>query len=513
MDLDGIAYDREIENGSKSMRFASDMLNNYPVLVPDSLYHSSHLPQFYPIGHYTSIPSIPINKQFKPNLALVHFLSGRHLLRDELPFPLQELHTHYVNGYLQIEPGIQTINGKVTCMRCGSQQSFSTFSCARCQSSNCHYCRNCIIMGKVTFCSPLYSSTYKKKREETITLQWSGKLSEGQKEASNAVIRAIQTNQSVLIWAVCGSGKTEVLFHGLAHALSEQKSVCIATPRTDVVLELTPRLESVFPGLTISPLYGGNSQPSSSFVISTTHQLIRYKDYFDVMIIDEVDAFPYNINASLQHHVNKARKQSGSLIYLTATPSQLFLKQENLQVVRIPSRYHGSPLPVPTFKWVGNWKKKIDAGKAPQILMDWIKRQMGAKKPILVFLPSIKMVEKVKNVFDSHHLSCEFVHSEDEDRAAKVLQFRKKEIPILLSSTILERGITIENVAVAVLGAEDDVFTESALVQIAGRAGRSASFPEGDVSFFHYGKTNAMIAAGRHIRKMNQEAKARGWLK
>ncbi|WP_226655365.1 DEAD/DEAH box helicase [Pseudalkalibacillus hwajinpoensis] len=495
------------------MRFASDMLNHHPMIVPETLYWSSPLPQFYPIGHFSSIPPLPINKQFKPNRSLIDFLSGRHLLRDELPFPLYELHTHYVNGYLQIEPGIQTINGKVTCMRCGSHRSLPTFSCARCQSPNCQYCRNCIIMGKVTFCSPLYSSNYKQKREETITLQWHGKLSEGQKEASNAVIRAIQTNQSVLIWAVCGSGKTEVLFHGLAHALSEHKSVCIATPRTDVVLELVPRLENVFPGLTISPLYGGHSVPSSSFVISTTHQLIRYKEYFDVMVIDEVDAFPYNIDSSLQHHVEKARKRSSSLIYLTATPSEVFLKQENLKVVRIPSRYHGSPLPVPTFKWVGNWRKKIDRGKLPQILIDWITRQLGAEKPILFFLPSIKMTEKVKSVFDSHQLSCEFVHSEDEDRAEKVLQFRRKEIPILLSSTILERGITIENVAVAVLGAEDDVFTESALVQIAGRAGRSASFPEGDVSLFHYGKTNAMIAAGRHIRKMNQEAKAKGWLK
>ncbi|MGG1687351.1 helicase-related protein [Pseudalkalibacillus sp. NRS-1564] len=90
--------------------------------------------------------------------------------------------------------------------------------------------------------------------------------------------------------------------------------------------------------------------------------------------------------------------------------------------------------------------------------------------------------------------------------------FEKKEIPILLSSTILERGITIENISVAVLGAEDEVFTESALVQIAGRAGRSKRFPDGDVRFFHYGKTNAMLEAIKQIKKMNVEAREKGWL-
>ncbi|GAA3319551.1 hypothetical protein GCM10020331_026890 [Ectobacillus funiculus] len=65
---------------------------------------------------------------------------------------------------------------------------------------------------------------------------------------------------------------------------------------------------------------------------------------------------------------------------------------------------------------------------------------------------------------------------------------------------------------VAVLGAEENVFTESALVQIAGRAGRNAAYPKGDVIYFHYGKTEEMAAARRHIETMNKEAKRKGWL-
>ena len=56
-------------------------------------------------------------------------------------------------------------------------------------------------------------------------------------------------------------------------------------------------------------------------------------------------------------------------------------------------------------------------------------------------------------------------------------------ISLLVTTTILERGVTISNVAVAVLGAENPVFDEAALVQISGRVGRDRKFPEGEICF------------------------------
>lgn len=81
---------------------------------------------------------------------------------------------------------------------------------------------------------------------------------------------------------------------------------------------------------------------------------------------------------------------------------------------------------------------------------------------------------------------------------------------MLVTTTILERGVTVANLQVAVLGAEEAVFSESALVQIAGRVGRSGSAPKGDVFYFHYGKTEAMLRAKRHIQSMNKRAKKQG---
>ncbi len=82
----------------------------------------------------------------------------------------------------------------------------------------------------------------------------------------------------------------------------------------------------------------------------------------------------------------------------------------------------------------------------------------------------------------------------------------------LLSTTILERGVTFRDIDVLVLGAEDAVFTESSLVQIAGRVGRHRDYPSGSVCFAHYGYTKAMKRACRQIKRMNQRARKGGLL-
>lgn len=495
------------------MRFASLQHNNQTVLIPEQLSSTQDASLLHPISHYKSFPLQPINKSFKPDSQLLQVLQGKHLLLDEIPFPLLDLHSHYLNGSIHIEAGLQLKEGELTCLRCGSQQAFSSFSCARCKTKDCKYCRNCIVMGKVSSCSPLYSASVPfPTKKSSFSLDWKGTLSSGQREASQAVTRAIERNEELLVWAVCGSGKTEVLFQGLEEALTQNKTICIATPRTDVVLELFPRIKKVFPSIDLSALYSGSSKDSSRFVISTTHQLIRYKEFFDVMIIDEVDAFPYNADSSLQYAVEKSRKKHSSLIYLTATPPKSMIRNHQWNIVRIPARFHGFPLPIPSLTWIGNWRKTIEKEKLPFILIQWIQQQVEDRKPVLLFLPSIKLIDRLTPLLNDY-VKCEGVHSEDKDRVNKVMRFRNNDLPVLLSSTILERGITIPNVSVAVIGAEDDVFTESALVQIAGRAGRSKDYPDGSVRFFHYGKTNEMIAAIRHIKDMNREADERGWLK
>src|SRR5699024_12539591 len=100
--------------------------------------------------------------------------------------------------------------------------------------------------------------------------------------------------------------------------------------------------------------------------------------------------------------------------------------------------------------------------------------------------------------------------SADQLRQEKVLLMRAESLDILVTSSILERGVSFKGVQVFVLGANHPVFNTAALVQIAGRAGRKIECPTGNVYFFHNGETKAIKQAIKQIKQMNDLAMKRG---
>ncbi|HWK22205.1 MAG TPA: helicase-related protein, partial [Ureibacillus sp.] len=168
-------------------------------------------------------------------------------------------------------------------------------------------------------------------------------------------------------------------------------------------------------------------------------------------------------------------------------------------------RYHGHPLPVPRYKSLWSYDKAIQKGKLPKKLSQWTKDKLDKNEPFLIFFPTIKLMKQAIPLFQQVNESILSVHAEDAERKEKVLKLRNDQIPGLLTTTILERGITIKNVQVAVVGAESKIFTSSALIQISGRVGRNVEFPTGDIVFFHHGITAEMDEARNEIIRLNQE--------
>ncbi|MFP7207669.1 DEAD/DEAH box helicase [Bacillus safensis] len=447
-------------------------------------------------------------------MELMRQLHSRHLLTAETRCPQSNLDWLEEKGLVNRTPAIERKANGFTCCRCGvsHKRYFAHSPCEVCQK-DCIYCRSCIMMGKATECGFLYEWTGPQMVETyRAELTWQGELTKGQKRASEGMIEAIKNKFDLLVWAVCGAGKTEVLFHGIEYALNQGMRVCIATPRTDVVLELEPRLRKAFQGMTIAVLYGGSSQrfQIAPLVIATTHQLMRYKNAFDVLIVDEVDAFPYSMDERLQFAVLKAMRRNGGVrIYLSATPSKKMTREVSsgkLEAIKIPLRFHKQPLPVPTFHWIGHWKKKLKKNQLPRKVMNWMQRHIVNKRRVLLFVPSIATMKKVTKILREHSLNVEGVSADDPDRKQKVQYFRDYEYDVLVTTTILERGVTIPNVQVGVLGSESTIFTESALVQISGRVGRHPDYCTGDVFLFHFGLTRSMKQAKKHIVKMNDTA-------
>lgn len=496
------------------MRFVSYFLNNRLMVAPETLVENLDLKPV-PFGGLPEIEPQPLISAFEYDEKLQQILYGKMLLLDELPFSLEQIQKHYKNGFLNYNVGIKKTKYGYQCNRCGNDEDrlFASFSCFRCKDECCFYCRNCIMVGRVSMCTPLLSWTGPKvKWSSDNVLAWKGELSAGQKVASDSFCESIGRSGELLIWAVCGAGKTEVLFKGIEKALVDGLRVCIATPRTDVVLELAPRLKRVFPNTSIASYYGGSEERDipAQLVISTTHQLYRFKQAFNIMIVDEVDAFPYSYDKTLQHAVSYAAHSDAFHLYLSATPFRKIkraVKLGQLPCVKIPKRFHGFPLPEPKMLWSGEWKKRLERGKLSSPFLNWLAIQADCGRRAMVFVPSVSIIEKVTSLIRQHvNVPVDYVHAEDPLRKEKVEQFRNEEIQFLVTTTILERGITVPFLDVAVFGTDHEVFSESALVQMAGRSGRSKEDPNGKVLFFHYGKSLSMLSAIKHIRKMNEEA-------
>ncbi|WP_010631870.1 DEAD/DEAH box helicase [Sporolactobacillus vineae] len=463
------------------------------------------------------------------NPTLQSFLFGKELPLEELPFPPEIINSHIRAGWISLRPGIEARDeGLITaltgrkswiCRRCGNtrENGFGTCTCAHCGKA-CVYCRHCLPMGVIRSCTRLASWSGPEPEQPHSYLEsgkplcvWNGRLSPEQEQAAIRLDQALNAGDSFLVWAVTGAGKTELLFPAIGHALRRGESVTIAAPRIDVVRELYPRIRAAFPDVPVSALYGGSEHlvPGAPLVLATAHQLIRYYHCFDKIFIDEVDAFPFHFDPMLDFAVRKAGKPGAPIGYLSATPPhdlKYAYESGRLAGTKIARRYHGHPLPVPRCQWAGNWAHAVRKSRLPRSFFAWLQKKSEEQKQLFCFVPSVALCLKLTGLIQKAGLSPSAgVHAQDPDRHEKVTAFREGRLRILVTTTILERGVTVPGVDIAVFGADDPVFDERALVQISGRAGRAADQPDGEIVFFHNGRTLEMIRAVRHIEKMNRE--------
>ncbi|MDW7675467.1 MAG: DEAD/DEAH box helicase family protein, partial [Bacillota bacterium] len=443
----------------------------------------------------------------------------------------------YLKGECQLYPGIAYLGqGKLVCVRCGTSTNIETMSCIDCNGS-CFYCEECQTMGESKLCRPLYGVTGNslgpKDEEMQVIPQLCFSLTKAQQDASEEVLEFVELEErrEALVWAVCGAGKTEVSFAAISQVLQQGGRVLFAIPRRDVVLELLPRLEKAFPQVEIIALYGGSQgkYAPAQLVVATTHQVIRFYRQFDLVVLDEVDAYPYKDNQMLHYAVWRAKKEGGKIIFMSATPSKEMYqkaKKGKMKLIHIPARHHGYPVPEPVIL-TGNHCKVQQDGKvvfSKEVLKFIHKTIEGDLAQLFIFTPSVYLTEQVGKSL-KHRLQLPpfndfagewvaYSHSRDPERDEKRIGFAAGEYPVLVSTTIMERGITMARANVLVLFANyQKIFDEGTLVQMAGRAGRSGIYPNGKVMFVGDKPSAAMEEAVARIKEQNQEAQGRGYLR
>jgi competence protein ComFA len=307
---------------------------------------------------------------------------------------------------------------------------------------------------------------------------------------------------------VTGAGKTEMIYQLLAQALEAGQHVCLTSPRVDVCIEIHSRLKRDF-NIPMKLLYAnGESYAHANLIVCTVNQLMRFFNSFDLIIVDEVDAFPLVNNSSLMWAIEHAKKQSARTIYLTATPTKIMqekVKSGELVSLVLAQRFHGQPLVLPKFIWSKKLLEIIQKKKLPRNLKQKLIEQRLTGYPLLIFVPEIELgltfQKLLQQTFANETIG--FISSQSEERKVISQDFKSGKYTILIATTVLERGVTFPKVDCFVIASHHQVFTTESLVQIAGRVGRDFSRPTGQLLLFHQGKSRAMVNMKKNIEAMN----------
>ena len=376
----------------------------------------------------------------------------------------------------------------------------TSFVCPRCGNSDPRflghkngevYCRKCIsFRGE--------EALEKKRSPKNVVLSLDYRLSKEQEALSKQIIENYDKGIDTLVYAVCGSGKTEISYGIIARSMARGLRVGFALPRRDVVIELFFRLKNAFPNNKIVAVYGGKtSRLEGDCIILTTHQLYRYPNYFDLLVMDEIDAFPFKGNDVLIAMYKRSLK--GHCVMMSATPSEAVIKEfqgEGHAILELRTRFHKHPIPVP---------KTITVPSIFQLLFVIRRLRVYGKegKPCLIFVPTVEDAELLFQKLSMFVKGGDYVSSKRRMREAIISKFKKGGYSYLVTTAVLERGVTVKGVQVVVYGADDPIYDSAALIQIAGRVGRKKGAEDGDVFFLAKEESKSMRKAIKEIRFCN----------
>lgn len=378
------------------------------------------------------------------------------------------------------------------CLRCGNQDSLYFY-----KDKGVWYCRKCIGFGRIDIGELPNVQPYRRKVIKT-TFLLNYPLTNQQKKVSAQILYHITHHRDVLVYAACGAGKTELVMEAISVYLNAGKKVGFAISRRQVVLEIQKRMQAAFSNIKVIAVCEGYTEiTDGDLIICTMHQLYRYHHVFDLLIMDEVDAFPYRNNEVLEHIAMHACMKEK--IFLTATPDKHMLKEceeGRLQKVELFQRPHGYPLIVPEVRQVMSVMQYV-------VLLKFLFQQRKRKIQTLVFVPTIHLANQL-SIWLKFIFKCTSFTSKTKEKEKVINDFHHHRYEFLISTTILERGITIKGIYIVILQADHIVFNQASLIQIIGRVGRNIEMPTGKGLFLCTKKTKDISNCIEALQMMNR---------
>ena len=356
------------------------------------------------------------------------------------------------------------------------------------------YCRKCVSFKRILLEEEPKDIKYEIS-ENVSEYNFEYPLTPFQKEASNKCLKYLKEGD-VLLKAVCGAGKTEIVVDSISYYLNKKLKVCYAIPRREVVIELSKRFEKIFPKAKVVALYGGHhDEIVGDLIVCTVHQLFRYYKTFDLLILDEVDAYPLANNNELLNIALNSNK--GHIIFSTATVNSFLknvLNKRKYKVVDLYVRPSLKPLIIP----------KVFISFEPILFIYLFALMKKSDKQHIIFVSNKKLCYLLYRVYKLF-FSCTYVYAELEDRNKNINDFKNKKYQFIFSTTVLERGITIKNINVIIINLNKNVFDEGSLIQMLGRVGRNYHNPYGEAYILSKYRDVEIKKAISYLREANRK--------
>ena len=185
---------------------------------------------------------------------------------------------------------------------------------------------------------------------------------------------------------------------------------------------------------------------------------------------------------------------------MSATPTkdalELF-KEKNKEILRLDIRFHRHPLPVPKIIVKRTFLKYL-------VLLKKINEFLKENHPVFVFAPTIESCELLYHFLSLFFLKGNYVHSKKNDRSKTIELFREGKYKYLVTTSVLERGVTVKDLQVIIFNSDHGVYDKGTLIQISGRVGRKIDAPDGEVIFIASKKTKEMEEACENIVESNK---------
>ena len=353
------------------------------------------------------------------------------------------------------------------CLRCGNKDPYYFY-----KGHKGYYCRKCIKFSRVLLEEEPESFEYDVS-DKADEYHFDYSLSNEQLEASRKCKELIK-EKDVLLHCVCGAGKTEMVVESISYYLHKGLKVAYAIPRKEVVIELQKRFAHIFSNAKVIGVYGGHHEElSGDLIVCTVHQLYRYYKTFDLLVLDEVDAFPLKGNKTLLNiSLNSCKNR---IIFSTATLDDCLkeiLKSRNYETVRVYIRPSRNPLSIPSIYYLNRYLGFI--------LLYRLMKKMNNQ--CLIFVANKTLCTNMYKIF-SHFFSCTYVYSDLDKRKENIQMFRDGKKKYCFSTTVMERGVTIQGISVIIYD-YDNIFDQSNLIQMLGRVNRGIGDNSGKTYIF-----------------------------